>query len=61
LLHRLPRTDDDRIAMLEQGQTMVSQMGWDQVLSAKPLPMLRRVFSEGRSNTARAAAVTSAG
>ena len=56
LMVRLPRTDADRTAMLEQGQAMVAQMGWDQVLSAKPLPMLRRVFSEDRSNSKRAAA-----
>jgi hypothetical protein len=50
LVQRLARTDRERIALLESGQKLVIQMGWDQVLAAKPLPMLQRVFAPERSN-----------
>lgn len=53
LMRRLPRNDDQRRELLDAGQKLVGLMGWDQVLAAKPLPMLRRVFSDERSTVRR--------
>jgi glycogen synthase len=58
LMRRLPQNDDQRRDLLDAGQRLVSLMGWDQVLAAKPLPMLRRVFSDERSTVRRETAST---
>jgi len=55
LLARLPRTDAARQALLRSGQKLVERMGWDQVLEAKLLPMLKRVMADAEKQTPRAA------
>ncbi|WP_432797295.1 hypothetical protein [Poriferisphaera sp. WC338] len=39
----LPANDKQRAALIDSGQKLVSQMGWDQVLSESLLPLLDRV------------------
>lgn len=43
LMRRLPWTDDQRAALIESGQALVRQMGWDQVIESELLPLLERV------------------
>ena len=53
LLRRLPRDDNDRRVLLESGQELVKRLGWDQVLEAKMIPMLRRVMANGERNESK--------
>jgi len=43
LLKRLPRTDEDRLRLLVEGQRIVRKLGWDAVLKNHFLPTLQRV------------------
>ena len=43
LIKRLPTNDAEREALIESGQALVAQMGWDQVLSDSLLPLLDRI------------------
>jgi len=52
MMDRMPRTSEDRKAMLEAGQKLVKKMGWDQVVKNKLLPTLKRV-SESDTPTHR--------
>lgn len=52
LLRRLPRDDAGRRVLLDNGQELVKRLGWDQVLEAKMIPMLRRVMANGERNEA---------
>jgi hypothetical protein len=48
LLDRLPQSDGDRARLIKQGQHLVADMGWDQVVGQTLLPMLERVVDQGR-------------
>ena len=48
LIRRLPRTADERSAMLESGQKLAHEMGWDRVMQRKILPMLKRIANGKR-------------
>ena len=39
-----------RRVLLDSGQELVKRLGWDQVLEAKMIPMLRRVMADGERN-----------
>jgi glycosyltransferase involved in cell wall biosynthesis len=43
IVHRLPRDDAGRQALLESGQEVVRKLGWDQVLENRLIGMLERV------------------
>ena len=43
LVARLPATDADRKALIDRGQKLVGEMGWDQVIEEALLPMLHRI------------------
>jgi len=43
LIRRLPRNDEQRATLIDSGQTLVAQMGWDQVIEESLLPMLERI------------------
>lgn len=43
LARRLPRDDKARARLIEQGQTLVGKMGWDQVVETGLVPLLERV------------------
>ncbi len=43
LAQRLPRTENERQALLDEGQRLVAKMGWDQVIEDSLLPMLDRI------------------
>ncbi|MFO0873229.1 MAG: hypothetical protein U0575_04575 [Phycisphaerales bacterium] len=43
LLAALPRSDHERLRLLERGQRLAARMGWDTVLERHLLPTLRRV------------------
>ncbi len=43
LIDRLPRTDNDRLRLLETGQALAARMGWDRVCEKEFLPALRSI------------------
>jgi len=49
LMRTLPRNDAERKSMLDAGQKLVKQMGWDQILEHNMMPTLRRVMSTGNT------------
>ena len=53
LFRRLPRNDADRKSLLESGQKLVKQLGWDAVLETKLIPMLTRVMKDADAETHR--------
>ena len=55
LMRRLPADDRGRRSLLESGQVIVRKLGWDRVLEAKLIPMLRRVMANGGRETSRPA------
>jgi hypothetical protein len=48
ILKRHPTTDVQRQKMLDQGQTLVAKMGWDQVVGESLIPMLDRIVTQGK-------------
>ena len=46
LADRLPRDDEDRLALMESGQALAAKMTWDRVAEDALLPLLRRVTRE---------------
>ncbi len=50
LVRRLPTTDAARKKLLDAGQKLVSQMGWDQVLEDGMIPMLERIRAMPKLN-----------
>jgi hypothetical protein len=51
LFERIPRNDDQRQALLESGQQLVAQMGWDQVIAQHLLPLFGRIITEQSHGT----------
>lgn len=51
LFERIPRNDDQRQALLESGQQLVAQMGWDQVIAQRLLPLFGRIIAEQSHGT----------
>ncbi len=45
LVNRLPQSDADRQKLIDAGQALVAQMGWDQIIEDGMLPMLERIIS----------------
>lgn len=56
LVRRIPRTDAQRQKLIDAGQKLVAEMGWDQVLTNKLLPVLERITNgKAKANPAPAA------
>jgi hypothetical protein len=53
----LPLNDGERKSMLDTGQKLVGQMGWDQILEHSMMPTLRRVMSDGVTKRSEARAL----
>jgi glycosyltransferase involved in cell wall biosynthesis len=56
LIDRIPATDEARQKLIDAGQQLVRQMGWDQVVERKLLPVLRDVTAGRQHETASAGA-----
>jgi hypothetical protein len=56
IMNRLPLTDQRRQALLESGQAIVRDLGWDQVLENKLIPMLQRIVENETNSASRPAA-----
>jgi hypothetical protein len=48
LLDRVPWDDDQRSQLLDLGQELIQQMGWDQVIQDGLLPILQRISTEAK-------------
>ena len=55
IMQRLPLTEERRWALLESGQAIVRDLGWDQVLENRLIPMLRRIMENGANSAAHPA------
>jgi len=56
IMKRLPRDDAERDALLESGASLARQIGWDEVVGRRLLPVLRRISGAGaRSGSGRRA------
>ncbi len=51
LIDRLPQTSAQRQALIDSGQALVAQMGWDQVIQETLVPMLERIRHNANSTT----------
>lgn len=50
LMRRLPWSQTQRKALIESGQGLVADMGWDQVIEEGILPMLQRIVANDRKS-----------